>query len=98
MPEDYPQFSDFAEDMKIMEGDKKRIEDVLNVKILIKSFKIRDSKWNDDDYITIQFLQDGEKYIFFTGSKILIDQLRKYEDKLPFYTVIKKIDKYYTLT
>jgi hypothetical protein len=40
----------------------------------------------------------GSKYIIFTGSIVLIDQLEKYKENLPFYTTVKKIDKYYTFT
>jgi len=32
------------------------------------------------------------------GSKVLAEQLEKYKDNIPFYTQIKKIDKYYTFT
>ena len=38
------------------------------------------------------------KRIFFTGSGVVISMLEKYEDKIPFITTVKKIDKYYTLT
>jgi len=46
----------------------------------------------------LQFEIDNEKHIFFTGSKVLIDQVKKYKDEMPFLTIIKKINKYYTFT
>jgi len=98
MPE-YSRFSDFAKESKSFEGDKKRIEDILNKEILIIDFKIKDSKQRiGTQYITIQFKIDDINYIVFTGSNVLIEQLSKYKDNVPFFTTIKKIDKYYTLT
>jgi hypothetical protein len=32
---DYPRFSDFAEETKAFDGDKKKIEDILNQEILV---------------------------------------------------------------
>ena len=96
---DYPRFSDFAEETKAFDGNKKRIEDILNQEILILDFKVKDSKKRQDSlYATIQFKMGDINYIVFTGSNVLIDQLEKYKENLPFHTVIKKIDRYYTFT
>ena len=96
---EYPQFSDFAEETKVFDGDKKKIDEILNNAILVLDFKTKKSKHHrDSQYITIQFKIDGIVYICFNGSKVLADQLEKYKDNLPFYTTIKKIDKYYTFT
>ncbi len=96
---EYPRFSDFAEESKAFEGNKKRIDDILNQEILITDFKIKDSKKKQDTlYATIQFKIDDINYIVFTGSGVLIDQLKKYKDSLPFFTTVKKIDRYYTFT
>jgi len=97
MPEEYPKFNEFASDEKALDGQKQSIEHVLNIEILIIGFKVKGSKFKDR-CLTIQFIQMDQRYILFTGSNVLIDQLTKYEDKIPFYTTIKKIDKYYTLT
>lgn len=99
LQDEYPKFGDFAEDSKPFEGDKKRIDDILNQEILIIDFKIRESKKRQDSsYATIQFNQKEKNFILFTGSTVLIDQLEKYKDTLPFYATIKKIDRYYTFT
>ena len=96
---DYPAFADFAEESKPFDGDKKKIEDILNQSILIIDFKVKSSKQRKDTlYVTIQFKIDDISYIVFTGSGVLIDQLEKYKDNLPFHTMIKKIDKYYTFS
>lgn len=98
MPE-YPQFSDFAEETKRFEGDKKKIEDILNKSIFIVDFKIKESKQRKDTlYATIQFKLDSKIYIAFTGSDVIMSQLTKYKDNIPFHATIIKIDKYYTFS
>lgn len=83
---------------------KIRIDDVLNVEILLVAFKMKASKYQQSsapECVTIQFEypdKPGEKYVIFTGSTVLSDQLQKYKDELPFFATIKKIDRYYTLT
>lgn len=95
----YPKFSDFADETKLFDGDKKKIDEILNQEILILDFKIKDSKQRQGtSYATIQFRQNDTNHIIFTGSEVIIDQLNKYKENLPFYTAIKKIDKYYTFT
>lgn len=96
---EYPKFSDFAEESKVFDGDKKRIEDILNQEILLLDFKVKSSKKKQDSlYATIQFKIESVNYIVFTGSGVLIDQLEKHKDSIPFYTSIKKIDRYYTFS
>jgi len=96
---EYPKFSDFAEKTKAFDGDKKKIENILNQEILILDFKVKESKKKQDSlYATIQFKINDINYIVFTGSSVLIDQLEKYKENLPFHTIIKKIDRYYTFT
>ncbi|MDP2754563.1 MAG: hypothetical protein Q8P40_09265 [Nitrospirota bacterium] len=93
----YPKFSDFADETKLFDGDKKKIDEILNQDILILDFKIKESKQRQGtSYATIQFRQNDKNYIIFTGYGVIIDQLNKYKENLPFYTIIKKIDKYYT--
>ncbi|MCD4760871.1 hypothetical protein K8R42_03165 [bacterium] len=96
---EYPRFSDFAEEMKSFEGDKKKIEDILNQEILIIDFKVKDSKHHrDSQYVTVQFKIDSKTFIMFNGSRVLAEQLDKYRDNIPFLATIKKIDKYYTFS
>ena len=97
-------FSDFAEPGGPLEGKKVKIDEILNIEILLRKFTMKESKYQKSsakDCLTVQFEypdKPGEKHVIFTGSGVLIDQLRKYEDKLPFLAVIKKIDRYYTLS
>lgn len=95
-------FSDFAKEPRGLEGGKVRIDDVLNKEIKITGYNIKNSKYGKNEsgkYLTVQFENnDGEKKIFFTGSDVLIDQMEKYGDQMPFMTIIMKINRYYTFT
>ena len=48
--------------------------------------------------MTLQFKLNREEKILFTGSKVLMNQIEKYKDELPFIAIIKKINKFYTFT
>lgn len=97
-------FSEFATDDKPLEGAKKRIDDVINLEIAVTGARIKESKYKEETgrkrYMALQFEQEGsdEKYVLFTGSEVLIGQIEKYSEYLPFATKIQKIDKYYTFT
>ena len=97
-------FSEFATDDKPLEGDKKRIDDVVNLEVTITGARVRESKYKEETgrkwYMTLQFeLEEGDrKNVLFTGSEVLIGQIEKYQEYLPFATKIQKIDRYYTFT
>lgn len=94
-------FSDFAIEEKPLEGSKVRLDDILNKEIEIKAFKLANSRFSKNQsgkYATIQFLDEGKLKVLFTGSDVLISQLEKYENELPFLTTIIKINRYYTFT
>ena len=101
---DYPKFSEFAKEDRHLEGPKKRIDEVLNLEILVLGYKIGKSKYKnkgkseDTDYLTLQIEINGEKFVVFTGSQVLTEQVKKYEDKMPFLAKIVKIDQYYSLS
>ncbi len=98
MPEEYPEFSDFSEDV-ILDGDKLRIDEILNKRILVKGFLIRDShQKKGTQYVTIQYDLDGTPHVTFTASGKLMDQLNKYKDKIPFYATIRKINRSYSFS
>jgi len=93
-------FSDF-ENEKVLDGDKIKIEDILNQEIEIIGYKIRNSRYDKNktgEYLTIQIKMNDKKYIVFTGSDVLIDQLKKHGEKIPFIGTIIKINRYYTLS
>uniref|UniRef100_A0A6M3KRY3 Uncharacterized protein n=1 Tax=viral metagenome TaxID=1070528 RepID=A0A6M3KRY3_9ZZZZ len=93
-------FSDFAEEAKPLDGEKIKIEKVLNLEIEVIGYKITNSKYensNSRQCLTLQIEIDGDRRIVFTGSGVLIEQMEKYGDEVPFTAMIRKVDKYYTL-
>lgn len=100
--EEIHSFSQFAQDdEQPLDGEKVKLDHLLNKEIIVCKFKIRKSKYDKSpNCATVQFYEPTNKVkrIFFTGSNVLVDLLDKYKDKVPFKTVIKKIDRYYTFT
>ncbi|MDZ7831619.1 MAG: hypothetical protein U5L07_07690 [Desulfobacterales bacterium] len=96
-------FSEFADEPKILDGAKARIDDILNQEIEFIGSKIAESKFSKNKSgkcLTLQFIdpKTGERRVVFTGSDVLINQLEKYHEKLPFLATIKRVDRYYLLT
>lgn len=85
-----------------MDGDKVRIDSVLNQEVRIIGHRITASKYtknNSGKCLTLQFEnKNGERRVLFTGSDVLIHQMNRYGDEIPFSATIKKIDRYYTLS
>jgi hypothetical protein len=95
MPE---RFGDFAEEDPF-DGDKLRIDEILNKEILVTGYKIKDShQKKNTKYLTIHFTLESKPHVTFTGSTVLMDQLKKYESHIPFYSTIKKINRHYTFS
>ena len=97
----YKKFSDFADEEIPLDGSKVKIDDILNKEILITGYKLRNSKYereNTPKCLTLQFRIGDKKYIIFTGSNVLIDQIEKYRHEIPFVTTVKKINRYYIFT
>jgi len=98
MSANHHRFSDFADEEERLEGEKKKMRDILNLEILVMGYRIGRSKYKDKDYLTLQFENDGAKNIIFTGSGVLIKQAQKYDEKMPYYTTIIQRGSYYTMT
>jgi hypothetical protein len=94
-------FADFADEEPALDGDKRRLDDLLNRQVTITGYRIRRSRFSKNktgEYLTLQVSADGLTVVCFTGSDVLMDQMKKYGDQIPFETTIKKINRYYTLT
>jgi len=90
-------FSDFSKE-EILDGDKIRLDDILNKEVAIIGSSVKSSKLKDGKYLTLQIEKDGKKYVMFTGSSVLIDQTENYKNEMPFIATIRKINKYYSFT
>jgi len=94
----YPRFGDFAGEEGPLDGKKKKLDEILNKEILILAYRIGKSKYRDRNYVTIQFENSGSRYVVFTGSEVLMDQLGRHEGHLPFYSTIVKRGNYFALS
>lgn len=95
------EFADFTTEEQPLDGDKERIDNILNRPILVTGFRIKKSQYSKNEsgkYLTLQFSIENKTKIIFTGSDVLIGQLERYANEIPFLATIKKINRYYTLT
>ncbi|WP_294344675.1 hypothetical protein [Prosthecochloris sp.] len=94
-------FSDFAEPTHVLDGDKIRIDNILNKEIIVLGFRIHNSKFDKNKSgkcLTLQIKLDDETRVIFTGSDVLISQIEKHKKQIPFLTTIKKVDRFYMFT
>lgn len=88
-------FSDFNINVsKRFIGDKIKISRVLNIPIIVKDYKIEDSKYQStktNQCLTLQIEFEGKSRVLFTGSSVLMEQIKHIQpDQLPFKTTIMK--------
>jgi len=94
-----PKFANFAKDQLPMPGVKKRLDDIVNREITILDYKIRRSTQKDGtDCLQLQFLLDDIVCIVFTGSKVLMRQIKDFGDKVPFVCTISHVERYFTFS
>lgn len=97
-------FSDFADlsEKPVLDGDKVPMQSILNKEIKVIAFRVRHTKFSDsknDQCLTIQFENEsGERRVVFTGSTVLIDQIERYKDQLPFYATVVKTGKFFSFS
>jgi hypothetical protein len=91
-------FSEIAKDDIHLAGDKMSLQDIIGKCIVVTGYKITKSKFKEDNYVAIQFELDGEQQVTFTGAQVLIEQLKKYGEQIPFETTIKRMGKFYSFT
>lgn len=94
-------FADFNTDIKPLDGEKVRLDDVVNIEVTVIGCNIRKSKYGKNasgKCLALQIEFGGSRRVAFTGSDVLINQMEKYGDQIPFLTTIRKIDRYYTFS
>ena len=91
-------YADFHKE-SVLDGDKVGINTILNKNIEVMGFAERNSRYaksSDGKYIIIQIRHNGNKYVCFTASQVLKQQLSSYQNMLPFRAQIIFNGKYYT--
>ena len=86
--------------VKSFVGEKIQVQKLFNLSIKILEFKIEPSKQKEGtELLTLQIEKSGEKRIVFTGSTVLIDQIKRVPaNKFPFISTIKGDNDYYEFT
>lgn len=81
-------------------GEKIQVQKLFNLTIKVLAFKVEPSKQKSGtELLTLQIEKGGEKRVVFTGSTVLIDQIKRVpENGFPFTTVIKGDNEYYEFT
>ena len=97
---------------KALDGDKVRIDDILNKPIVVTGFQVSTSKYRDRGSgvcVKVQFYEMEDKTqvrkVFFSGSSVLKDELEEAKQTLDskdlptmFKTTVKKVGNYYSLS
>ncbi|HLS11758.1 MAG TPA: hypothetical protein VK050_06315 [Flavobacteriaceae bacterium] len=79
-------------------GDKIKIRQILNRKIIVHSYKIAPSKYGGD-YLTMQIELDNQKRMVETGSNNLMEIISKAtKEDFPFSTIIVEEDMRFEFT
>lgn len=97
-------FSDFAGQAAGLDGEKLSISKIINLEVHVVGCRIRPSKYHGKNksgqclYLQIEMENHGPRYVVFTGSDVLISQMQEHEDEIPFWTTVRQVDKYYTMT
>lgn len=92
-------FNEFAEE-SALDGNKIPIDTILNQEIAVINFTARNSRFskcNGGNYTILQIEQNNQKFVIFTASEVLTDQLNKYKENMPYLATIVKIGSYYSL-
>lgn len=81
-------------------GEKIQVQKLFNLQITVFAYKIEPSKQKKGtELLTLQIEKGGEKRIVFTGSTVLIDQIKRVpENKFPFVTIIRGDNDYFEFT
>lgn len=81
-------------------GDKIQLQKLFNLPIKVLDYKIEPSKQKaGTELLTLQIEKSEEKRVVFTGSSVLIDQIKQVpKEKFPFVTTIVKENDCYEFT
>lgn len=87
-------------DIDTMTGEKIKIAKIIGKEILVKSYKITESKFDNSKHcLTMQIEFCEENKVLFTGSQYLLKQLQQIKaEDFPFYAKIELINESYQLT
>ena len=80
-------FSDFAKEEPQLEGDKIRIDDVLNLELIITGYRINNSKFKESKYVQLQ--------VEINSKSIILLNLDYFSVKWYFILIFRDLIDYY---
>jgi len=88
-------FRDVYKGAPTLDGKKKKIEEIIGKPIFVLAYRVKKSKYADKsgDCLTIQYEFEGERYVSFSGSVVLLKQLEECKDELPLEATIEKVQR-----
>ena len=98
------QFKDFGITAAVQGfiGDKMKMERILNREVMVYDYKIENSRFTEKGNgkcLHMQIAIGEQKYVVFTGSKVLMDTIEKIpKSEFPFKTTIIKINDHFEFT
>ncbi|QTE37511.2 hypothetical protein J3L18_00135 [Mucilaginibacter gossypii] len=85
-------FSSLGVRSKNLTGEKITIEEILDKPVTVLDYRVGDSKFNRNEYLTLQILYEEKTRVLFTGSGVLKEDLEKLsKEDFPFISTIVKI-------
>jgi len=76
-----------------LEGEPISIDEILGEEVLITGFAYRPSQFEGrEHYLAIQIMRGGKKYVFTTGSQVILDTFENISlDQLPLLGVFERV-------
>ena len=90
-------FSDFAKPA-MLDGQKIKISELFNKPIAVMGAKITKSKVNNGECLQLQIRMEEKNYVCFTGSTVLIQQIKDNMNEIPFEATITTVGSVYQFT
>jgi hypothetical protein len=94
----------FAKEAPCLDGEKTNIEAIVNIEVEIIGYRIKPSKYPGKNksgqclFLQMRIPGEDKTRIVFTGSDVLISQMKEYGHEVPFWATIRKVNRYYTLS
>ena len=94
-----PDFTDVGGTEAAPSGDYLSTSELLGIAFIIVGAEIRKGQRFGTEYAIVEIKQDvnGETYKWRTSSRVIVEQLKKLQDKFPFRCTVKRVGNLHTL-
>jgi len=94
-----PDFTDVGGTEATPSGDYLHTSELLGVSFIVVGAQIIQGQRYGTEYAIVEIKQsmDGETYKWRTSSRVIVDQLKRLQDKFPFRCTVKRLGNLHTL-